>query len=156
MLHEEGEIGQALSGQTSYHLGAGIDALQRGQGLSYYQRDEQLSTALITGRDGEIQNSYLYDAFGTELEVNEQLSSGGLSADDLPIQYIVFDGKKVTMNNRSLTVLSLANMKPSVLVDVSDDSIELNKLLQRLKEMGGQPSESIFIRKLKEIVHIAR
>lgn len=84
------------------------------------------------------------------------MSSGELSADDLPIQYIVFDGKKVTMNNRSLTALSLANMKPSVLVDVSDDSIELNKLLQRLKEMGGQPSESIFIRKLKEIVHIAR
>ena len=68
LLHEEGGIEK----QISYHLGAGIDALQRGKELSYYHRDEQLSTAFITGRHGEIQNSYLYDAFGAEIETNEQ------------------------------------------------------------------------------------
>ena len=67
-LHEKGGIEK----QISYHLGAGIDAIQRGQALSYYHRDEQLSTAFITGRHGEIQSSYLYDAFGAEVETNEQ------------------------------------------------------------------------------------
>lgn len=91
LLHEEGGIGQALSGQTSYHLGAGIDALQRGHDLSYYHMDEQLSTAFITGRDGEIQNSYLYDAFGAALNAKEQLQNRirytGQQYDDLTGQY---------------------------------------------------------------------
>lgn len=68
LLHEEGREEQKIS----YYLGLGIDALQRGQELSYYHRDEQLSTALITGGHGEIQNSYLYDAFGVAVETNEQ------------------------------------------------------------------------------------
>ena len=68
LLHEEGREGQG----TSYHLGLGIDALLRGQELSYYHRDEQLSTALISGGQGEIRNSYQYDAFGVQPEAEEQ------------------------------------------------------------------------------------
>lgn len=71
LLHEEGWD----ENRKSYYLGTGIDALQSGQDLSYYHRDEQLSTAFITGRDGEIQNSYQYDAFGAELEINEQFQN---------------------------------------------------------------------------------
>jgi len=87
LLHEEG----GEENRTSYHLGAGIDALQRGQDLSYYHRDEQFSTAFITGADREIQNSYLYDAFGDELEAKEQLQNRirytGQQYDDLTGQY---------------------------------------------------------------------
>ena len=87
LLHEEGGIEK----QISYHLGAGIDAIQRGQALSYYHRDEQLSTAFITGRHGEIQNSYLYDAFGAEIETNEQFPNRirytGQQYDELTEQY---------------------------------------------------------------------
>ena len=68
LLHEEGREEQ----KTSYHLGVGIDAFQRGQELSYCHRDEQLSMALITGGEGEVQNSYQYDAFGVQLEEEEQ------------------------------------------------------------------------------------
>lgn len=68
LLHEEGEDEK----QTSYHLGAGIDAFNRGQELCYYQHDEQLNTALISDRQGEIKNSYQYDAFGAEIEASEQ------------------------------------------------------------------------------------
>ncbi len=71
LLHEEGRDEK----QTSYHLGAGIDAFQRGQKLYYYQQDEQLSTAFITDGRGEVQNSYLYDAFGIEVETKEQFSN---------------------------------------------------------------------------------
>ncbi len=84
-------VGQGSNGQTSYHLGTGIEALQRGQELSYYHRDEQLSTALITGEHGEIQNSYLYDAFGAEIAAEEQFSNRirytGQQYDELTEQY---------------------------------------------------------------------
>lgn len=91
LLHEEGGIGQALSGQTSCHLGAGIDVFQSGQELSYFHRDEQRSTAFITGAEGEIQNGYLYDAFGTALEAGEQFQNRirytGQQYDELTGQY---------------------------------------------------------------------
>ncbi len=68
LLHEEGRE----EPKSSYHLGRGIDAFQKGQELSYCHRDEQLSMALITGGEGGIQNSYQYDAFGVQLEEKEQ------------------------------------------------------------------------------------
>ena len=87
LLHEEGREGQ----KTSYHLGAGIEAFRRGQGLPYYHRDEQLSTVLITGGPGEIQNSYQYDAFGVLLEEAVQtynhIRYAGQQHDDLTEQY---------------------------------------------------------------------
>ena len=50
--------------------------------------------------------------------VADRLESDELSADNLPFEYIVRDGKMITMNNRSLTALSKANMKPMVLIDI--------------------------------------
>ncbi len=87
LLHEEGREEQ----KTSYYLGAGIDAFQRGQELYYYQHDEQLSTALVTDGEGGIQNSYLYNAFGVETEMYEQLPNRirytGQQFDELTEQY---------------------------------------------------------------------
>ena len=87
LLHEEGREEQ----ETSYHLGVGIDAFQRGQELFYCHRDEQLSMALITGGQGEIQNSYQYDAFGAQLEGKEQFHNRirytGQQYDELTEQY---------------------------------------------------------------------
>lgn len=71
LLQEEGREEQG----TSYHLGAGMEAFRRGQELYYYHKDEQLSTALVTDGQGEIQNSYQYDAFGVPLETTEQLNN---------------------------------------------------------------------------------
>ncbi len=87
LLHEEGREEQ----KSSYHLGMGIDAFQRGQELSYCHRDEQLSMALITGGEGGIQNSYQYDAFGVQLEEKEQFHNRirytGQQYDELTGQY---------------------------------------------------------------------
>ncbi len=87
LLHEEGREEQ----KSSYHLGMGIDAFQRGQELSYCHRDEQLSMALITGEQGGIQNSYQYDAFGVQLEAVEQFHNRirytGQQFDNLTEQY---------------------------------------------------------------------
>ena len=60
---------------TSCYLSVGIDALQKGQELSYCQKDERLNTTYIIGEHEEIQNSYLYDAFGSEVNINEQFSN---------------------------------------------------------------------------------
>ena len=87
LLQEEGREEQG----TSYHLGAGMEAFRRGQELSYYHRDEQLSTTFITGGHGDVQNSYQYDAFGIPLETTEQLNNRirytGQQYDDVTGQY---------------------------------------------------------------------
>ncbi len=87
LLYEEG----GNKPQSSYHLGADIDAFRRGQELYYYQQDEQLSTALITDGQGGTQNSYLYDAFGVETKIYEQLLNHirytGQQYDELTEQY---------------------------------------------------------------------
>ena len=87
LLQEEGREEQG----TSYHLGAGMEAFQRGQELSYYHRDEQLSTVFVTDGQGEIRNSYQYDAFGIPLETTEQLNNRirytGQQYDDVTGQY---------------------------------------------------------------------
>ena len=87
LLHEEGREEQEIS----YHLGAGMEAFRRGQELSYYHRDEQLSTVFVTDGQGEIRNSYQYDAFGIPLETTEQLNNRirytGQQYDDVTGQY---------------------------------------------------------------------
>ena len=42
---------------------------------SYYHRDEQLSTALVTDGHRNVQNSYQYDAFGMSLGTTEKLNN---------------------------------------------------------------------------------
>ncbi len=69
LLYEEGGDKET----ASCHLGAGIEAVRRGQRTYYYHPDEQLSTALITDETGTIKNQYRYDAFGAGLEVSEEL-----------------------------------------------------------------------------------
>ncbi len=69
LLYEEGGDKET----ASYCLGAGIEAVRRGQRTYYYHPDEQLSTALITDETGTIKNQYRYDAFGAGLEVSEEL-----------------------------------------------------------------------------------
>ena len=87
LLQEEGREEQ----ETSYHLGAGMEAFQRGQELYYYHKDEQLSTALVTDEHRNVQNSYQYDAFGVPLETTEQLNNRirytGQQYDELTEQY---------------------------------------------------------------------
>ena len=87
LLQEEGREEQ----KTSYHLGAGMEAFRRGQELSYYHRDEQLSTTFITGGHGDVQNSYQYDAFGMSLGTTEKLNNRirytGQQYDDVTGQY---------------------------------------------------------------------
>ena len=87
LLQEEGREAQ----KTSYHLGAGMEAFRRGQELSYYHRDEQLSTVFVTDGHRNVQNSYQYDAFGMSLGTTEKLNNRirytGQQYDELTEQY---------------------------------------------------------------------
>ena len=87
LLQEEGREEQG----TSYHLGAGMEAFRRGQELSYYHRDEQLSTVFVTDGHRNVQNSYQYDAFGMSLGTTEKLNNRirytGQQYDELTEQY---------------------------------------------------------------------
>ena len=93
-VYHNGELLQEEGGEeqgTSYHLGAGIEAFQRGQELYYYHKDEQLSTALVTDGHRNVQNSYQYDAFGMSLGTTEKLNNRirytGQQYDDVTGQY---------------------------------------------------------------------
>ena len=87
LLYEEGGDKET----ASCHLGAGIEAVWRGQKTYYYHPDEQLSTALITDETGTIKNQYRYDAFGAGLEVSEELPNRirytGQQYDEVTEQY---------------------------------------------------------------------
>jgi hypothetical protein len=84
-------------------------------------------------------------------DVVAELKSGRLKADDVPLRFIWVDGKRVTLNNRSLTVLYKAGMRPTNLIDRTGnlpahgtDSVE--EVLQRLDAMGGKPSTEMLVR----------
>ena len=64
LLHEKGEETELFQGETSYHLGAGIEAFQRDSKTFYYHQDEQLNTTLITDEERKLRNHYQYDASG--------------------------------------------------------------------------------------------
>ncbi len=72
LVYERGETEQT---GTSYHQGAGTEALNRAGKIYYYHKDEQLSTALITDEQGTIKNTYRYDAFGNTLASAEQIEN---------------------------------------------------------------------------------
>ena len=68
-----------------------MEAFRRGQELSYYHRDEQLSTVFVTDGHRNVQNSYQYDAFGMSLGTTEKLNNRirytGQQYDELTEQY---------------------------------------------------------------------
>lgn len=87
LLHEEG----GNEKQSSYHLGAGIEAFERGKQVYYYNQNEQLSVTLVADKQGSIRASYQYDAFGVGLEAIEQITNriryAGQQYDELTEQY---------------------------------------------------------------------
>jgi hypothetical protein len=84
-------------------------------------------------------------------EIVAKLKSGSLTPDDIPVQFIWIDGKRVTINNRSLGVLYKAGMRPTKLVDRTgtlppEGSESLQAVLRRLEVMGGKPSTEMLVR----------
>jgi hypothetical protein len=80
-----------------------------------------------------------------------KLKTGELSADDFPIQFIWIDGKRVTLNNRSLTALYKAGKRPTKLIDRTETPSaqsheELASALRRLEGMAGKPSTEMLVR----------
>ncbi len=84
-------------------------------------------------------------------EIVRKLKAGELVPDDLPIQFVWVDGKRVTYNNRSLTALYMAGMHPTQVIDVTNHpGEEFNDLtvivLKRLEGMAGKPSTEMLVR----------
>jgi len=79
-----------------------------------------------------------------------KLKAGEVTPDDVPIEFIWIDGKRVTLNNRSLTALYKAGKRPTRLIDVSkESSVQANALadaLRRLEGMAGKPSTEMLVR----------
>ncbi len=91
LLYEKGRETGLSREETSYHLGAGIEAFQRNNATFYYHQDEQLNTTLISDGDAIARNQYQYDAFGAGLDALEGLPNRirytGQQYDQLTEQY---------------------------------------------------------------------
>jgi hypothetical protein len=79
-------------------------------------------------------------------EVAAGLRSGTISASEIPVAVVRINGQFVAVNNRSLTALTRAGLKPTNIIDLSGDPAVIQKVLGRLSEMGGQASKTIRIR----------
>jgi hypothetical protein len=80
-----------------------------------------------------------------------KLKAGELTPDDFPIQFIWVDGRRVTLNNRSLTALYKAGKRPTKLIDRTETPSaqsheELASALRRLEGMAGKPSTEMLVR----------
>jgi hypothetical protein len=89
-------------------------------------------------------------------EVSGMLKAGTISPDEFPIFYVVYNGRKVTLNNRSLTLLSLAGMKPTKTINATGslsvdphDADGIQSFLQRMRELPEFPMTKMPVRYTK-------
>lgn len=83
--------------------------------------------------------------------VAAMLKTGKIHPDDVPIHFLWLNGKRVTVNNRSLTALYKAGMRPTKLIDQTgklpaQGSESLEAVLRRLEAMAGKPSTEMLVR----------
>jgi len=126
-----------LGGEYSYDLTPSVDV---GQPILFGQK----GVSPTFGSKGRFRGASIQN-------VARWIRKGKIDPESISVQYIWVNGEKVAVNNRSLTTLSKAGLKP---VDVRDmtgklpaegpDSLE--SVLKRLDEMGGKPSNKIPIR----------
>jgi RHS repeat-associated protein len=132
-------------------------ALQRSPALaravgSAAARSTAATTGVLFGQKGVgrtftapgAQNTFKY-AGRAIADVASGLRNGTILADEIPIGVVRFGDRLVAVNNRSLTALSRAGLKPTRIIDMSDDLKTVQKVLGRLSEMSG-PSGTIQIR----------
>lgn len=84
-------------------------------------------------------------------DVAAMLKTGRISPDIVPVGFVWVDGKRVTVNNRSLTALYKVGMRPTIVTDQSGKlplhgSESLEAVLQRLDGMAGKPSTEMLVR----------
>jgi hypothetical protein len=82
----------------------------------------------------------------TIAEVAAGLRSGAIATSEIQVGVVNIGGQLVTVNNRSLTALTRAGLRPTNILDMSGDAVTVRETLGRLAEMGGAPSATIRIR----------
>lgn len=95
---------------------------------------------------GSVKNTFAHGLFKgrTIGDVAEGLRTGKISPDSLPVEFIVRNGERVALNNRSMTALRRAGMEPTKLINRTGSKTHERLLDSHLR--GGQPSDVIRIR----------
>jgi hypothetical protein len=81
-----------------------------------------------------------------------KLRAGEIKAEEIAVQFMWINGKRVTINNRHLTVLYMAGMRPTKLIDRTANPAArspgtLLEVLRRLEGMAGKSSTEMLIRR---------
>ena len=126
-----------------------LDELKKRYDLSPRSHDcpvyfGQASVQMQFSGSGIFRNASLF-------EIAAKLKAGEIKPDDVPIQFVWVDGRRVTVNNRSLTALYMAGMRPTKLTDQTgklplQGSESLEEDLRRLEAMAGKPSTEMLVR----------
>ena len=82
---------------------------------------------------GSVKNTFAHGSFkGRSIsEVAKDLRSGKISPDDLPVEFVVRNGERIALNNRSLTALRRAGMQPTNLINKTGSKVH-ERLLKRV------------------------
>lgn len=71
----------------------------------------------------------------TITEVAEGLRTGRISPKEIPVEFVVIEGERYAVNNRSLLAFRRAGMQPTKVIDVTADPIKMKRVKERLREM---------------------
>jgi hypothetical protein len=80
--------------------------------------------------------------------VAEGLRAGRISPNEIPIDFVVINGERFAVNNRSLTALRRAGLEPTAIKNVTSNPKVLRRVEARIREIDelGLPRDATTIR----------
>lgn len=116
----------------------GVNALPKATGL--------VTKSGVKFGQASVKSTFAHGSFKgrTIGDVAQGLRSGKISPDQLPVEFVVRNGERIALNNRSLAALRRAGMQPTKLIDRTGSRVHERLLDRHLG--GGQPSDFIRIR----------
>lgn len=137
-----GTIGSAAVIRTSQIAAFPRFYLPENYGIGFDQANEQIlfgqkSVSAFFSKKGTFESKPIS-------EVVQGLKNGKISPESLPIEIIVRNGQKITLNNRSLLALRRAGIEPKLVINrtgIKDYELLLDEHLR-----GNLPSDIIKIR----------
>ena len=152
-------VGSADVAETTSHKSSPSPMSE--EQLADLQLFAQMSAAPATGRikfgqkavSAGFSDKSIFQAASLS-EVAEQIRSGQISTDDVPVNVFRWGGKFIAVNNRSLAALQMAGREPTKITDVTEtlsqdprDDDNLFEIIARLREQeAAQPSDTIGLR----------
>ncbi|HEY4248180.1 MAG TPA: LamG-like jellyroll fold domain-containing protein [Lacunisphaera sp.] len=150
-LGRTGRAAGNLEKQQLLEESISITAFENEEGTILPQANENIQLAQKGVRSTfttKAENSRFKYAGMTIAEVANGLRKGTILADELPIEFVIIEGERFAVNNRSLLALRRANLQPTRTIDVTKNVSKMERVRERLYEIDnlGLPRDATMIR----------